>query len=217
MPFRRAPSCATGPRSSFSSRELSLELRDLLLMRRELLLQELHRVQKHPELAGSLRPAPPNERREALAELPKGLVQLSTDGGTIQLPLSDLRSEDDPISQRLENLTDCTSRPRGPGDREGGQSLARGRGPRQGRRGARATPGAHRERTWSGDARIHAPVRRRHHPAQGARERLPRPDRLDIFWSCTRAAPPPRGTFVASRGIEEVPSCARSSLCWSPE
>src|SRR5574341_521171 len=106
MPFRRAPSCATGPRTLRLRPGLRLPLqpRHLALLRRQPVLQVPHRLDR-PLQIGRDRQAPfPRQPPEPLAQLPKPVVQLPPRESQVQLSLPELGPVDDPIPETDEEL-----------------------------------------------------------------------------------------------------------------
>src|SRR5512138_438579 len=105
MPFRRAPSCATGPSCRLRrARLLLLERLDLPVLRLELRLEALHLLDHPGDLRGDLHPSCPHHPPVPVTELPQRVVESPSSRGPVQLPLPDERPLDQAIPDGFEEL-----------------------------------------------------------------------------------------------------------------
>src|SRR6266568_2270012 len=132
MPFKRAPSCATGPRSSVLPQLLALQRSDLLVLRLERLLQLTSLREESRHVSRNRQPPVAGEPEELLPEVRQLAVERSSGESGVELPLADLRPDDDPVPERFQPVAQMF-RPRRPFLPEGAQSLSRRRGRRQAR------------------------------------------------------------------------------------
>src|SRR5919206_447528 len=98
MPFKRAPSCATGPNLSSRS-ALAHQRRDVGAVRLQRLLQLASLADEGRELLRDGHAALPDEREEGGADLGQLAIELPSDEGSVELALPDLRPDDHPVSQ----------------------------------------------------------------------------------------------------------------------
>src|SRR5512136_1956692 len=113
MPFRRAPSCATGPSCPLrGARLLVLERRDLPLVRVEPVLEPAHLLHRPSELRGHLDAPGPYELPGPLAEVPERAVQRAPRRRPVELPLPDEEPVNGPVPNSLDEVAEPHLPPR---------------------------------------------------------------------------------------------------------